>query len=51
VRGAAKGPVQVCILAGDLGEVELDLGEDFPVTPQIKGAIKSLCGVLDVQDI
>ena len=50
-RGAGKGPVQLCVLAGDLGEIELDLGEDFPVTPQIKGAIKSLGGVLDVQDI
>ncbi|MEP4198831.1 MAG: DNA polymerase III subunit alpha [Aliishimia sp.] len=48
---ASKGPVQVCIMAGDLGEVELDLGEEFPVNPQIKGAIKSLVGVLDVQDI
>ncbi len=50
VRGSGKGPVQVCINAGDLGEVELDLGEDFPVTPQIKGAIKSLGGVLEVED-
>ncbi len=48
---AGKGPVQLCVMAGDLGEVELDLGEDFPVNPQIKGAIKSLGGVLDVQDI
>ncbi|MEM6311677.1 MAG: DNA polymerase III subunit alpha [Pseudomonadota bacterium] len=51
VSRAAKGPVQLCVMAGDLGEVEMDLGEDFPVTPQIKGAIKSLGGVLDVQDI
>ena len=41
----------VSIMAGDLGEVELDLGEEFPVTPQIKGAIKSLGGVLEVEDI
>jgi len=51
VARAAKGPVQFCVMAGDLGEVDLDLGEDFPVTPQIKGAIKSLSGVLDVQDL
>ena len=43
--------MQLCVMAGDLGEVELDLGDDFPVTPQIKGAIKSLGGVVDVQDI
>jgi DNA polymerase-3 subunit alpha len=48
---AGRGPVQLCVMAGDLGEVELDLGEDFPVNPAIKGAIKSLGGVLDVQDI
>ncbi|MFK7874305.1 MAG: DNA polymerase III subunit alpha [Paracoccaceae bacterium] len=51
VARAAKGPIQMCIFAGDLGEIELDLGEDFPVTPQIKGAIKSLGGVIDVHDI
>jgi DNA polymerase-3 subunit alpha len=33
------------------GEVELSAGRDYPVTPQIKGAIKSLDGVMDVQDI
>jgi DNA polymerase-3 subunit alpha len=48
---AAKGPVQLCVMAGDLGEVEVDLGEDFPINPAIKGAIKSLGGVLDVQDL
>ncbi len=48
---AQKGPVHLCITTGDLGEVELALGEDFPVTPQIKGAIKSLGGVVDVHDV
>jgi DNA polymerase-3 subunit alpha len=33
------------------GEVDIDLGQDFPVTPQIKGAIKSLGGVLEVEEI
>ena len=33
------------------GDVEVDLEEDFPVTPQIKGAIKSLSGVLEVEDL
>jgi DNA polymerase-3 subunit alpha len=32
------------------GEVELDLGGEFPVTPQIKGALRSLPGVLEVQE-
>ncbi len=49
---AAKGPIVVCLLDDSLpGEVEMDLGQDFPVSPQIKGAIKSLSGVLDVEEI
>jgi len=33
------------------GEVDVFLGEDFPVNPQIKGALKSLDGVLMVEDV
>jgi DNA polymerase-3 subunit alpha len=33
------------------GEVEIDLGQNFPLTPQIKGAIKSLGGVITVEDL
>jgi DNA polymerase-3 subunit alpha len=48
----AKGPIQLCLMDPGLpGEVDIDLGQDFPVTPQIKGAIKSLVGVLDVEEI
>ena len=36
--------------AGLPGEVELDLKQPFPVTPEIKGAVKSLGGVLAVED-
>ncbi|MBZ8118849.1 DNA polymerase III subunit alpha [Roseovarius sp. LXJ103] len=54
-RGASKarpGPVQFCLSGPDLpGEVELSAGRDFPVNPQIKGAIKSLEGVIDVEDL
>ena len=31
--------------------VEMDLGQDFPINPQIKGAIKSLDGVMSVEEI
>ena len=31
-------------------EVEVALGNKFTVTPQIKGAIKAIAGVVDVQD-
>ena len=55
-RGEAKlkgrGPVQLCLLDADLpGEVEVLLGEDFPVNPQIKGALKSLEGVVMVEEV
>ena len=51
-RKAPRGPIQLCLLDPGLpGEVEIDLGQDFPVNPQIKGAIKSLDGVLDVEEI
>jgi DNA polymerase-3 subunit alpha len=51
-RSAGKGPVQLCLMDPSLpGEVEVDLGQMFPVTPQIKGAIRSLAGVLEVEEI
>ena len=47
-----KGPVHLCLMDPALpGEVEVDLGIEFPVTPQIKGAIRSLGGVLEVEEI
>jgi len=51
-RAAGKGPVHLCLMDPALpGEVEVDLGAQFPVTPQIKGAIRSLGGVLEVEEI
>ncbi|GHF46733.1 DNA polymerase III subunit alpha [Seohaeicola zhoushanensis] len=51
-RNAAKGPVQLCLLDPDLpGEVEIDLGQDFAINPAIKGALKSLEGVVMVEEL
>ncbi|MDG1069178.1 MAG: DNA polymerase III subunit alpha, partial [Sulfitobacter sp.] len=51
-KSAGKGPIQLCLMDPALpGEVEVDLGGEFPVTPQIKGAIRSLGGVLEVEEI
>ncbi|WP_298837764.1 DNA polymerase III subunit alpha [uncultured Roseobacter sp.] len=51
-RNAGRGPVHLCLMHPDLpGEVEVALGQDFAVNPQIKGAIKSLNGVLEVEDM
>ena len=47
----ARGPINVLLMHPDLpGEVEMALGEKFPVTPQIKGALRSLPGVMMVEE-
>ncbi|MBR9820671.1 MAG: DNA polymerase III subunit alpha [Rhodobacteraceae bacterium] len=52
VRGVAKGPIHFCLMDPALpGEVEVDAHVEFPVTPQVKGAIKSLPGVLAVEEV
>ncbi len=49
---AGKGPVYFRLFNPSLpGEVDMDTGMEFPVTPQIKGALKSLDGVLGVEEI
>ncbi len=51
-KGARPGSVSLCLMGGDLpGEVEMDLGADYPLTPQIKGALKSLPGVMSVEEV
>ncbi len=51
-RNAGRGPVQLCLMDPALpGEVEVDLGREYPVTPQIKGAIRSLGGVMEVEEL
>ncbi|MFZ5711177.1 MAG: DNA polymerase III subunit alpha [Pseudomonadota bacterium] len=51
-RPAVRGPVRFCIADPVAGvEVEVDTGEDFPVSPQIRGAIRTMFGVLMVEEI
>ncbi len=54
-KSRARGPVQLCLMApdmpGHIQEVEVALGERFHVNPQIKGALKSLVGVVMVEDV
>ncbi|MBB3995492.1 DNA polymerase-3 subunit alpha [Sulfitobacter undariae] len=51
-KSKGKGPIQLCLMDPALpGEVEVDLGGDFPVSPKIKGAIRSLGGVMEVEEI
>ncbi len=47
----SKGAITFCISDRDTGaEYDVLVGEDFPVNPQIKGAIKAMGGVLMVDE-
>ncbi|KUP95085.1 DNA polymerase III subunit alpha [Tritonibacter horizontis] len=51
-RNASPGEIYVYLQDPALpGDVEMDLGQMFPINPQIKGALKSLDGVMDVEEI
>ncbi|WP_343080996.1 DNA polymerase III subunit alpha [Ostreiculturibacter nitratireducens] len=51
-KSRSKGPIVFCIADRETGdEIDISVGEDFPVNPQIKGAIKSMGGVLTVEEI
>ena len=46
-----RGPIRFCLLDDALpGEVTIDPPGEFPVNPQIKGAIRSLPGVVQVEE-
>ena len=50
LANGGRAPVRLVMLQDKGREVELSLGNKFTVTPQIKGAIKAIDGVVDVQD-
>ena len=52
-RTRVRSPVNLCILLDDddLGEVDLVCGGRYAITPQVKGAVKSLPGVVMVEDL
>ncbi|MFT7391036.1 MAG: DNA polymerase-3 subunit alpha [Paracoccaceae bacterium] len=50
-RGRGRGPVNLVLMAPDLPcEVELALPGEYPMTPQIAGAIKAASGVVMVEE-
>ena len=49
VKGG-RGPITFTIDDAELGEIDVELGAEFPVNPQIKGALRSLGGVIEVED-
>ena len=47
-----RGPITFCLLDPELpGDVEITAGGSYPVSPQIKGALRSLPGVAMVEEI
>jgi DNA polymerase-3 subunit alpha len=50
VKGG-RGPVTFTIDDIELGEIDVELETQFPVNPQIKGALRSLGGVIEVQEL
>ena len=51
-KGARPGSVSLCLMNPTLpGEVDIDIGDTVPLNPQIKGALKSLPGVLSVEEV
>ncbi|MEM9344295.1 MAG: DNA polymerase III subunit alpha, partial [Pseudomonadota bacterium] len=51
-KRGGKGPVALCLTAADLpGEVEIDLPGEWPVSPEIRSALKSLPGVDAVEEV
>ncbi|WP_417526226.1 DNA polymerase III subunit alpha [Marinovum sp.] len=52
VQKAARGPIFLYLMDPGLpGEVEIDTGAEYPVNPEIKGALKSLPGVMAVEEV
>ncbi|WP_421701220.1 DNA polymerase III subunit alpha [Aliiroseovarius sp.] len=51
-RGVKPGEVSLTLMDPTLpGEVDMTLGKSFPLNPQIKGAIKSITGVVHVEEV
>ncbi len=46
-----RAPVRLILQTGTGREIEISLGNKFAITPQIKGAIKAIQGVIDVHDL
>ncbi len=50
VKGG-RGPIMFTIDDIELGEIDVELEAQFPVTPQIRSALRSLTGVIEVQEV
>jgi DNA polymerase III subunit alpha len=46
-----RGPVKITLLRPATGDIDFDLTDTFMITPQVRGAIKAIAGVVDVADL
>jgi len=51
LEGRTKAQVTLCVQDDQGREVDVTLPQTYPVTPQIKGAIKAMLGVVMVEEI
>ncbi len=51
VTGRNRAEIYVCVACEDGQEIDLKLPKPYPITPQIKGAIKAMNGVVMVEDL
>ena len=51
-KGQARGPLWFCVTDAERGqEYDIDTGQHYAITPQVKGAVKSLEGVVLVEEL
>ena len=51
LKNGGQAPVQLVLMDEDLGEVDILLGEQFSISPQIKAALKALPGIIEVREL
>ncbi|MGY6633288.1 MAG: DNA polymerase III subunit alpha [Alkalilacustris sp.] len=52
VKEAGRGPIHVCVADPASGcEIDVTIGRSLPVTPQLRGALRTLPGVLTVDEV
>ncbi len=50
-RDPGRGLISLVLMAGDGSEVEVELPGRYAVTPRLRGALRSLPGVVDVEEV
>ena len=51
VEGRNRAQITLCVADATGREIDLTLPDAYPITPQIKGAIKAMQGVVMVEDM